>query len=529
MKLPRPPLIVIVLALLLDAARAAEEPAAPVAGTTKPQTKITISKETTYITKPLRPDGYPDYFAAINQRMSEGVTSENNAAVLLMKAAGPTIVPESIRNETLKRLGIDDLPKNGDYFVSQMEMIKRWRSSHLNDAQKSDDDLQKQFDEAQRRPWSEKEFPMVAEWLKINEKPLELARQAADKTKCYCPEVPEKGDEPLLASLLLPLSTKSRDIAELLIVHAMERVKQNDIDSAWRDLMCGHRLARLVAQGDYIVNLLLGYGIDTLVTKADVELAHSAKLNPRQALQMLDELRALPPMTDVSGKLDFSERCLTLDSMLYVARDGHMKVFLASLGIRSSKTDLNPPLGNVDWDAALKTFNDFSGRLVNVGKIIDPRQRRIAAGELSAETDELRKEINQFASTLLVEPSKKEAGLKMGKVFLLFCSADLIHCFNAEDRTKVQSLMDQTAFALAAYRVDKGQYPNSLDTLVPSYMASIPDDPFAPTPTPIRYQREGDAYKMWSVFLNGVDDDGHTEDDDPKGDDWVIRPVPKPK
>ncbi len=33
---------------------------------------VTISKETTYITEPLRPDGYPDYIAALNQRASKG-------------------------------------------------------------------------------------------------------------------------------------------------------------------------------------------------------------------------------------------------------------------------------------------------------------------------------------------------------------------------------------------------------------------------------------------------------------------------
>src|SRR5689334_19843108 len=43
----------------------------------KPKPKITINKGTTYITEPLRPDGYPDYVAALNQRMSQSVTPEN--------------------------------------------------------------------------------------------------------------------------------------------------------------------------------------------------------------------------------------------------------------------------------------------------------------------------------------------------------------------------------------------------------------------------------------------------------------------
>jgi hypothetical protein len=43
---------------------------------TKP--KFTISKETTFITEPLDKDGYPDYAAALNARLSKGVTPENN-------------------------------------------------------------------------------------------------------------------------------------------------------------------------------------------------------------------------------------------------------------------------------------------------------------------------------------------------------------------------------------------------------------------------------------------------------------------
>ena len=53
---------------------------------------VTISKETTYITEPLRPDGYPDYIAVLNQRGSKGVTPENNAVVPVFRAMGPKMV-----------------------------------------------------------------------------------------------------------------------------------------------------------------------------------------------------------------------------------------------------------------------------------------------------------------------------------------------------------------------------------------------------------------------------------------------------
>src|SRR6516225_3610527 len=45
---------------------------------TKHRGKFTISKETTYVTEPLDRYGYIDYARALNQRLSQGVTPENN-------------------------------------------------------------------------------------------------------------------------------------------------------------------------------------------------------------------------------------------------------------------------------------------------------------------------------------------------------------------------------------------------------------------------------------------------------------------
>jgi len=78
-------------------ALAADPPASPKSPANKPDAQtpqkprvlVTISTETTYITEPLRKDGYPDYVAALDQRCRQGVTAENNAAVLFWKAVGP--------------------------------------------------------------------------------------------------------------------------------------------------------------------------------------------------------------------------------------------------------------------------------------------------------------------------------------------------------------------------------------------------------------------------------------------------------
>ena len=84
----------------------------------KPKPVITISAETTRITGPLDDEGYVDYVAALNQSMSKGVTTENNAVVLLWQALGPAEVSEEIREPFFEMLGIDAPPEKGEYFVT---------------------------------------------------------------------------------------------------------------------------------------------------------------------------------------------------------------------------------------------------------------------------------------------------------------------------------------------------------------------------------------------------------------------------
>src|SRR5262245_38359275 len=100
-------LLLFLLGLALSARRSA------VGGKGRPA--ITISRETTHLTEPLRPDGYVDYLAAINDELSAGVTPENNAAVDLLYAFGPDTIPPDIRREYLRRLGVAAPPELGDY------------------------------------------------------------------------------------------------------------------------------------------------------------------------------------------------------------------------------------------------------------------------------------------------------------------------------------------------------------------------------------------------------------------------------
>src|SRR5258708_4011326 len=97
--------------LLAVASLASADDKNPADAAKKSKPKFTISKETTYITEPLDKDGYPDYAAALNKRLSKGVTPENNANVLIWKAIGPHPDGVTMPAEFFKLMGMEAPPE----------------------------------------------------------------------------------------------------------------------------------------------------------------------------------------------------------------------------------------------------------------------------------------------------------------------------------------------------------------------------------------------------------------------------------
>ena len=88
--------------------------------------KLEIGPETTFVSGPLTADGRIDYETALHEQLSEGVTPDNNAAVLIDRAfgpaaiSGPDAISTSMRARYFERLGIESLPEQGDYVVTSI-------------------------------------------------------------------------------------------------------------------------------------------------------------------------------------------------------------------------------------------------------------------------------------------------------------------------------------------------------------------------------------------------------------------------
>jgi hypothetical protein len=250
----------------------------------KPKPKFTISKETTYVTGPLDKDGYIDYVTALNQKLSQGVTPENNANVLLWKAFGPRPDDLPMPEAFYKWLGIPEPPEKGDYFIGE----RRFAKEHLKI--KNDDDIYNFYEEvdlATARPWTPQQYPNVAAWLKANEKPLALIVEASKRGHYFSPLLPsEKGP--------LPGVLKFRESIDALAARAMLLAGQGKHNEAWQNLLACHRLGRLVGRGGDLVFGLLFVMTDSTACHADLACLDSAKWDAKQTRDHLNDLHSLP-------------------------------------------------------------------------------------------------------------------------------------------------------------------------------------------------------------------------------------------
>jgi hypothetical protein len=521
---------------------AAKEPA-------KPRPRVTISRETTFITGPLREDGYPDYVGALNELASRGVTPENNAAVLFCRAFGPLAVLEKNRDRFFRMLGIPLLPPEGKYLVSLRDYVDRNKGSRVmpQSDQPTEQDqawwtAEGQRQEAMTRPWAKEEFPVLAKWLEANEESLNLVLAGTRRSRCYVPIVSE--GTPLWGGVWMAPLEPLRESGLALGARAMLRLKEGRVEEAHHDLLACHRLARLAGQGPMLAKL--ADPIERVACRGHVALAHYGNLSGEHARTFADEVRKLPPMAGVAEKVNVGARYTYLDAVCSFARLSarELGMLIALGGERQPMPEWLERTSEwlvgfganivIDWDEPLRMGNAWFDRLQGAYSKASRREREAALSKMDRDVAGLSHQARDPKAVQKVLTAKDPQAMAGQFILALMASA---HCFAAhsEDRTLAYQNMALVAFALAAYRTERGEYPAELGQLVPKYLKAVPGDTFSGKP--LRYKREGAGYLLYSIPSYGEEDGSESRFiEDPvnaqysqyTGADIVIRmPVPK--
>lgn len=484
---------------------AASKPTSPAAPLAHPE--ITISEETTHITSPLLENGYVDYIAAINERTSQGVTPENNAAVLLLQACGPAQIDAASRAQYFQRLGISPLSDAGKYLQSPGDYAKGATNSANPEPEGAGaaNQIDEQLTVSLERPWSADEFALLARWLEDSKEPLTLAVAASERSEFYSPVI---ADDRNLFAINSPAHFAGRPIARALVVRAMMSMNQGDIEAAWQDLLAIHRLARLMSRGPGIVSSLLSVGIEKVACAAD-HVCAGVLSDENLARQMLADLERLPPMPPFADQIDGYERSMYLNAVIALAQVGP-----EVLDGRRALSQGAPPewltnANNVDWNVPLCQGNEWYDRIAALHRLPSHSARLKEATGLNSRLKALATTPMDFsflAKTGAGIASQSEVGEKMAAVLICSLAPAFEATCDAETSAVVALDLAKTSLALAGYRARHGQYPATVGKLTPEWIQKFPLDEFSGKL--FVYEQSGDGYKLYSVGPNGVDDGG---------------------
>jgi len=518
----------IVLAVLIGLGVCNYWPAGP--------TKIIPSRETTYITGPLNPDGTPNYVKYLDDKYSADITPENNAAPLLLRALGPELLPGSWwddysgtidlypqAKETLRRLGLtEDVFKGDKHFIRWEDRVvpaladANGASPAATNGDEDEDDGPDFEDVYWDLHREGKVHPELAAWLAANAEPLEFIRQASKKERLYLPLISDSTPPQAIGARQVNLDSL-REAVMALRVFAMLRMTRGDAAGAWRDVITIHRLARLFGQSPALLLHMLATSAEGRTAYTGMRFAvHHLEQTAPLARDILRDLGALGSETDVATRLE-AERLMGLDAIMHFYRGFPVAGSGAGSPAKTFQVD-------ADWNQMLREMNGWYDRAFAPVLMPAHEGREQAAeafhDEIKALSDGAVASDDLPGRVMLLAYGGRLTRAERTRVVLQTLVAlvipNLSYRANRRDSDKTWCDLERVAVALAAYHAEKGRWPAKLTELRPSLLKEIPLDRFSGKP--LIYKPREDGYLLYSVGMNMRDDGGPHDDDKPADD-----------
>ncbi|HMO85420.1 MAG TPA: hypothetical protein PKC18_10925, partial [Lacipirellulaceae bacterium] len=483
---------------------------------------VAAGPQTTVITAPLAEDGLPNYAQAIVERQREGVTEENNGARLFWQAIGQEDVSPEDFALLCREIGVaidPTAPTLTDVRgTATMQRVDDWLADERNRrrpaALEADNDNATEdanfnvnaaavalITAACRMPWTADEIPPLAAWVAENEGPIDLLVAAAAKERFFSPSPSVLADPRTLVIQMLPPNIDSiRSAGYALAARAMHRAGQGRYADAWDDCLACWRFGEHMADGPSLIDRLLAIALRGLARDATLALLQAEDAPEAVLRQILDDLSSLAPSVGMAEAIDRGERFQSLDWTLRMVAGrlgGVPDDWADALSTVAFQAFGKLNLLALDVNVVLRMNNAWYDRYAAAAALNDFAARRRELSRLDAEwkAHEADRRGRLFVGTLSPRRAISEK-IGWGMVSPLFPPIDV--AVRAQDRDAANMALVRIAAALALHRAATGQYPATLDELVPATLAGVPLDPYRNEPP--AYERRGDGYLLYSVF-----------------------------
>jgi hypothetical protein len=494
--------------------------------TTRP--RLTLASNTTVITSPLNPDGTPNYVEALNKELARDITKDNNAAIPLVKALGPTSLHRGSITELLNALNLE-LPANSNYFTFFASWAKKRHDTLPEEQAEKPFDLNvgQMEDTAVKAPWKREQFPLLVEWLSAIAPALEQVTAGSKLPRLYTPLISKKQPSSLLDTSNNMPFFGLRSVANAFAIRAMLRLNEGDLAAAREDILTIHRLARLTAQQPFFIHALLAIAVDRLAFETQQSLLKFPALTPELAKTILADITVLQEMKP-SDLFFLSQRYYILEALMSAVR-GNRADLLAiytypyndQLG-QPAQTPKNT-LGEANWDITLRHVNLRLNLTDKACRLPTPSQRKAALEPLRAKEKDAgvpvppfdlysdkpfpddetnQRYLKQISEFLSRKPDESVTDFS-DRIALFFTRVEnpTEKAFILFDRTTATHRLTLLAAALKVHHLQHKTYPQSLDDLKPLLNEKIPLDPF--TAKPFRYESKSpDAFTLSSAGEN---------------------------
>ncbi|MEM6853472.1 MAG: hypothetical protein AAF593_03600 [Planctomycetota bacterium] len=500
-----------------------------------------VGPETTYYLEPLDDEGYVDYVAALNAAFGDAdAAPQNNAFVGILNQTF-TFYPDLEHVEKLYatlgvKLPADDAPQFVrflDYAENQglpMAPPFDWQNAPF-DAEApppppgSADAMEER---AYGEPWTAQELPEVSHWLDSIQDPLDAVVEATQRPAYYAPLI-RSHPQATMIEVMLPQLGTHRAVGRSLSMRARRSVGEGDLDAAIADWTAMKRLAVLQKREPVLISNLVGISIQALSNDVFNLIVSQPALTAAHIEQMQQVLAHLPPGVDMADVIFRAERVSSLDLLTKASR-GQVQILDIIRMMQSVSEQSEPSIffinereadpltalissPNFDLDSALRRINTAWDQWF--GEIPDDFADFIDQLEnTESEIEQIATKAGQNMTSLIMMgqagipegADRKQIAEQTANLFLGILTPSLSAAITTERQSQTLAALEPVALALASYRLDHGNYPPLLQSLVPDYLDLLPTDPLGNKS--LRYRRQADGYRLYSVGTNFTDDGG---------------------
>ncbi len=320
---------------------------------------LIISTKTTRITGPLTADGRIDFLKAIEDRVTppELATDDNGYRDFVRNFGDDSSrrVPanrEFYRKQLYEKLGLDP---NVPPTLTLPQEPQSVLLSHFTKTKV--DDPYTEADNAIGKPWTLDGLPMLADWLKETEAPLDAVAEAVRKPVFFTPLLrsPDPKSEDLIAAIL-PEIQEYRSLARCFSARAMYRIGSGNIDGAIDDKLASYRLGRHIAHRGSMIQLLVGISIEGMAAALPVGANPEHPLTEKQIQRLLDGLDTLPSRSSLGDVYEW-ERFYGLSGIQGIYHDKLSFATLADLA--GSQKFFALAVFSCNWNIVFRRANEL--------------------------------------------------------------------------------------------------------------------------------------------------------------------------